>query len=81
MLSELSCKSRVVGVKQALRAVKQGTAEQIFIAKDADEKYTSPVLELCREKNIPFEYADTMETLGKNCGIEVGAAVVAVIRK
>ena len=79
MLFELNNKSKVVGLKQALRAVKQDAAESVFIAMDADKKFTAPILELCNQKNIPVEFADTMEQLGKSCGIEVGAAVVAVI--
>ena len=81
MLSKLNELSRVIGVKQALRAVKQDMAEHVFVAKDADTKITSPVLELCNEKNITVEFADTMVELGKACGIEVGAAVVAVLHK
>ena len=81
MLSELLNKSRVIGVKQVLRALKLGTAELVYVASDADERVVSPVLELLKEKNIPFQNAESMEVLGKSCGIDVGAAVVAVLHK
>ena len=36
---------------------------------------------MCREKDIPIVYADSMKQLGKACGIDVGAAVVSVTKR
>lgn len=38
MLEELKQKSKVVGVKQTRRAVSDGSARRIFLARDADPK-------------------------------------------
>lgn len=46
MLEELKQKSKVVGVKQTRRAVSDGSARRIFLARDADPKVTEPLAEL-----------------------------------
>jgi len=35
---------------------------------------------LCNRKSVPVKIVPTMEELGKACGIEVGAAAVAVLK-
>ena len=37
------------------------------------------VLELCKANGVEIIYVDTMAQLGKACGIEVGAASVAIL--
>ena len=46
MLEELKQKSKVVGVKQTRRAVSDGSARRIFLARDADPKVTEPLADL-----------------------------------
>ena len=36
---------------------------------------------LCKQKGVPVTYVDSMKMLGKACGIEVGAAVAAVVNE
>lgn len=71
-------KSKLIGTKQATKAVESGIAKEVYVATDADEKITSKVVALCKSKGIPVYYVDSMQRLGKVCGIDVGAAVVAV---
>ncbi len=70
---------RVVGTKQTLKALEKGEVNQVFIARDAEEKVIQPVLSLCVANNIEPHYVDTMVQLGKMCGIKVKAAVAAII--
>ena len=80
MLRELMNQDRVVGVKQSRRAIREGKADRVFLAANADPALTQPLAELCAAEGIPVEQAQTMEELGKDAGIQVGAAVVAVLR-
>ena len=70
----------IVGTKQSVKALKAGTATEIIIAEDADAKVTQKVIQTANEYKIPIIKVDSMKKLGKACGIEVGAAAVAIIR-
>ena len=80
MLRDCNSRPRVVGVKQSRRAIREGRAVQVFLATNADPALTGPLAALCAAEGIPVEQAATMEELGKAAGIQVGAAVVAVLR-
>jgi large subunit ribosomal protein L7A len=36
------------------------------------------VIKTAKELNVPITYVDSMRMLGKACGIDVGAATVAI---
>jgi len=69
-----------IGLKQTLKAIEQDKAQEIFIAKDADTRYTSKVIQSSQNKKITITYVDSMRQLGKVCGIDVGAATVAILK-
>jgi len=69
----------VAGSKQTFKAIENGLAERVILARDAEERVLHPVIDICREKNIPVSYTDTMEELGKACGIKVKAAMAAIL--
>ncbi|MFO7263060.1 MAG: hypothetical protein A6D91_00640 [Bacillaceae bacterium G1] len=69
----------VVGVKQTAKAIEQGRAKEVFIARDAEHRVVARVIELCQEAGLPITYVETMRELGAACGIDVGASAVAVI--
>lgn len=79
-MDDLRTKNYAVGIKECRKLVKQGQAEKAYIALDASPHVTDPFRELCEEEGVFVENAETMEALGKACGIDVGAAV-AVIKK
>jgi len=79
-LEALKNTSHVIGIKQVMKAVNKGTAAQVFIADDADERVTRPLLELCAGQNVKTVRQVTMKELGAACSIEVGAAAVAVLK-
>ena len=80
MLRDWNSRPKVVGVKQYRRAIREGRALQVFLATNADPALTGPLAELCAAEGVPVEQAATMEELGKAADIQVGAAVVAVLR-
>ena len=78
--SELKmARHKAIGTKQTIKALERGEAKTVYVARDADEKVTTKVLELCRNNGIEIIYVDTMAQLGKACGIEVGAASVTIL--
>ena len=80
VLQELKNAKRVVGIKQLRKALRDGSAAKVFIADDADFRLTDPVKAACEETGVPAVIVATMSELGQACGIEVGAAVAAILR-
>ena len=69
-----------IGFKQTLKAIEQGKVQEIIVAKDADKKLTSKVIQFGTEVKIVIIYVDSMKQLGKVSGIDVGAATVAILK-
>ena len=69
----------VIGVKQTLKAVENGKAKMVLVAKDADPHITNPIKKTCDENAVVFKEVESMVELGKACGIHVGASAVAVL--
>lgn len=74
----MQAKSVIIGTKQTVRALKHNLIQEIIIAQDADIYLTARVVETATELNVPIMYVDSMKMLGKACGIDVGAATVAI---
>lgn len=70
----------IIGTKQTVKALKEGHVQELIVAKDAEAKVTAKVVTEALGVNVPVQYVDSMKKLGKACGIEVGAAAVAIIR-
>ena len=80
MLSELSQAAKVVGVKQSKKAIRDGNERAVFAADDAEQRVIRPIRELCCELNVPLNEVPTMVELGDAAGIDVGAAVVTLLK-
>ncbi|WP_409303739.1 50S ribosomal protein L7ae-like protein [Peribacillus sp. SCS-155] len=74
----IQAKIVIIGTKQTVRALKNGSIQEVIIASDADRYLTAKVAETATELNVPITYVDSMRMLGKACGIDVGAATVAI---
>lgn len=72
--------SKVVGVKQTVKAIKNNNVKTVYIAKDADNKLIQLVKILIDENSQEVVYVNTMKELGKLCGIDVGAATAAILK-
>lgn len=70
----------VIGLNQTKKALLAGKVELLYLADNADERLVQPILLLAQESGIAFERVATMKKLGKRLGIDVGAAVGAVLR-
>ena len=76
---ELTNKRFVVGAKQLKKALKNGTANKVFLACNADPAITEPIAALCQQNCVDFAWVRSMTDLGHACGIEVCAAAAAAI--
>jgi large subunit ribosomal protein L7A len=70
--------SIIIGTKQTTRAIEINSVSEVIVARDADARVVGKIVSLCKDKGLPVHYVDSMRRLGKACGIDVGAAVVAV---
>ena len=80
MLLELEKGKKTVGRKPSQRAILEGKAEKIYLADHADQRIREETEKLCETHGVPVISVDTMENLGKACGIQVGAAVAALLK-
>ena len=74
-------KMRVVGLKQTLRALQQGRVAAVYLASDVDEHIRRKIANACAEHGVEVRSAGmTQDDLGAFCQIEVGAAVIALLK-
>lgn len=73
-------KAITIGTKQTKKAIEQGRASIVIVADDADSKITLSIRSMCEARGIAITHVDSMKELGKACGIEVGAATVAILQ-
>ena len=76
----MQAEKRTIGAKQTEKAVLRNMTELVFLAKDADERVTVNLAELCKEQNVQVVMVDSKADLGKACGIRVKAAAAAVLK-
>ena len=69
---------RIVGFKQTVKAIKNGTVTKVYLAEDADDFIKQSVLDVCRDRNIQIIYVSNMKELGDACGIDIGASTAAI---
>lgn len=79
MSLDLSSQDKAVGLKQCRKAVREGRARLVYLARDADPAVTAPVAQECREAGVPVDAERTMAELGRACRIAVGASAVALL--
>jgi large subunit ribosomal protein L7A len=80
MNASLDAGKKVVGTKQVKRALLNDKVEKVYIAKDADNRVTKDIIDICSKKGIEIEYVETMKKLGQQCNIDVSAASAALLK-
>jgi large subunit ribosomal protein L7A len=76
-----AAKQKFVGSKQTVKALKKNLAKVVYVADNADKHVVEPIIAICEEKQVPFMRVDSMQNLGKACGIKVECAVAAIIEE
>lgn len=81
MLELLQREKKVVGIKQVTRSLTEGEALKcVYLASDAEAHLQEKVQQLARDKAVEVILVESRNKLGKVCGIDVGATVVAVLK-
>ena len=71
---------KVIGIKQCVKAVGKDVVKTVYIADNADSRMILPLQKICSEQQIAVLGNYTMEELGAACGIDVGAAAIAILK-
>ena len=72
MIPELAGPNKVVGAKQAKRALRAGRALRLYMAMDADPRLLQPLVQEAVNRQVPVSQVPTMRELGQSCVIAVG---------
>jgi large subunit ribosomal protein L7A len=51
----------------------------VYVAQDADSRMTDRIVQLCEDYEVEVVWVKNMQLLGETCGIDVGAAMAAVV--
>ena len=70
---------KVIGIKQCTKSLKSGEGRVLYVAKDANAKLISPIIQLAQEKNFEIVEIPTMKDLGKISGIDVKSSAVLTL--
>ena len=70
--------NKVVGTKQTLKALENQQVKELIVAEDADPKVLKKVMDSASSQELAVVHVDSMKKLGKACGIDVNAAIVAI---
>jgi len=73
-------KSRVVDIRQTIKAVESEKACKVYIAEDAKIRIIENLKKLCESKGVEVIFVNSMAELGKAAGIERGASVVVILK-
>ena len=68
---------KYVGIKQVLKAAKEGTTKKVYIGEDAEEHILTDLKKTCADNGIEIIKIKTMAELGKLAGIDIGASAAA----
>ena len=81
VIDNIADKSIVIGRKQCKRAAGENAVDTLYVALDADEKVTRDVVACAQDFGAKIIEVPTMSELGKACKIDVGASLVALLKK
>ena len=79
-MENLKSTPKVVGMKQVLRGLKDGSLKSVYVANDADTFLYQRVVRAAEAANIPVTRVASKQELGKASGVEVAAATVGLLR-
>ena len=75
MGTELDRDKLIVGARQSMKALVNGKVEEVYMAEDSDEFIKEEFIRECSARDIRIIRYSTKAELGRDCGIEIGAAV------
>jgi len=81
VIDSLPAEQKVIGLKQVLRFASEDRLEAIYLASDADNHIEEALIRTASQYAVPIKRAFPKRTLGKICGIDVGAACVGILKE
>ena len=79
-LSLAGVKNKCVGLNQSLKNIREGKAELVYLADDAETRIKNQVHDVCAQMGVSVCPVPGMKELGQAVGINVGSAVVTVLK-
>lgn len=71
--------SKVVGSKQVLKGLSEGTIRCVIVASDADPDLKKLLVGEASSHGVKVSYAPSKRKLGEAAGVEVAAAAVGIL--
>lgn len=81
MLHKLKTQSKIVGMKQTVRAIEENRVNIVFVAKDAQKDVIDKIVKIAIFNNVDIQYVDNMIQLGKACEVDVKTATAALVKE
>lgn len=78
LIEKLNNSSKVVGSKQVLKGISEGTVRCVIVASDADAELRRKIVSCADAHKVKVERVPSKRYLGELAGIEVAAAVVGL---
>ena len=80
LIEKLNRSSKVVGSKQVLKGISDGTVRCVIVASDADAELRRKIVAAASARNVKIERVPSKRQLGEAAGVEVSAAVVGLTK-
>lgn len=81
MIASLLKSDFVVGLKQVLKSLEEGTTRCVVVASDSDSFIKERVTEFAMECGVEFIECPTKVELGRLCRVDVATAVCAIKKR
>ncbi|MCM1306545.1 MAG: ribosomal L7Ae/L30e/S12e/Gadd45 family protein [Bacteroides sp.] len=78
LIEMLNHSSKVVGSKQVLKGISDGTIRCVIVATDADADLRKKITACAKAHSVEMQRVSSKRQLGELAGIEVAAAVVGL---
>lgn len=75
-----ACERKVVGTKQVLRGLKNGTISRVYVANDVDTFLYQQVIRAAEAAGVTAVRVASMKELGEACGVQVDTAAAGIVR-
>ena len=81
LINMLNSSSKVVGSKQVLKGISDGTIRCVIVATDADADLRKRIVSSAKLAKVEIIRVPSKRHLGELAGIDVAAAVVGLIKR
>lgn len=81
IIAKLASSEYVVGLKQVLKSLEEGTTRCVVVASDSDSFIKEKVISVAMEYGVEFIECPTKDELGRLCRVDVATAVSAIKKR